>query len=98
MKRQLLAVTALVVSLGALTACGASAPPGKELADELIDTLEVSDEVKACMHAAVEDFGLSEEDAQGFSDFDDVAKKAADGQERAIQIMDDFQQSLADCN
>jgi hypothetical protein len=97
-KRQLLAVPALVVSLGALSACGASAPPAKELADELIDTLEVSDEVKDCMHEAVTDFGLSEEDAQGFSDLDDVAAKAADGQERAIQIMDDFQQSLAACN
>ncbi len=81
-----------------LTACGASAPPGKELADELIDTLEVSDEVKDCMHEAVADFGLSEEDAQGFENFDDVAAKAADGQERAIQIMDDFERSLAACN
>ena len=98
MKRQLLAVPALVVSLGVLTACGASAPPAKELADELIDTLEVSVEVKACMHDAVEDFGLSEEDAQGFSDLDDVAAKAADGQERALQIMADFQASLAACN
>ena len=81
-----------------LTACGASAPPGKELANELIDTLEVSDEVKDCMHEAVTDFGLSEEDAQGFDSFDDVAAKAADGQERAIQIMADFERSLAACN
>ena len=98
MKRQLLAVPALVVSLGALTACGVSAPPAKELADELINTLEVSDEVKDCMHEVVTDFGLTEDDAQGFENLDDVAAKAADGQERAIQIMDAFQQSLAECN
>ena len=98
MKRQLLAAPALVVSLGVLTACGASAPPARELADELIDTLEVSDEVKECMHDAVADFGLSEEDAQGFEDLDDVASKAADGQERALQIMADFERSLAACN
>lgn len=98
MNRQLLAVPVLVVSLGALTACGASAPPGKELANELINTLDVSDEVKDCMHERVDTFGLSEEDASGFNDFDDVAQKAADGQERAIQIMDDFEASLASCN
>ena len=98
MKRQLLAAPALVVSLAVLTACGASAPPARELADELIDTLEVSDEVKACMHDAVAEFSLGEEDAQGFDDLDDVAAKAADGQERALQIMDDFERSLAACN
>lgn len=98
MKRQLLAVPALVASLGVLTACGASAPPAKELADELIDTLDVSDEVKDCMHDEVAAFALTEEDAQGFNDFDDVAAKAADGQERALQIMADFERSLAACN
>ena len=108
MKRQLLAVPALVVSLGVLTACGASAPPAKELADELIDTMEFGldpetqaaeiESIRGCMHDEVADFGLSESDAQGFEDFDDVAAKAADGQERALQIMADFEQSLAACN
>jgi hypothetical protein len=95
-KRHLAALA--VVSVGVLTACGASAPPADELADEMIDTLDVSDEVKACMHDVVANFSLSEEDAQGFDDLDDVAAKAADGQERAIQIMDDFEQQLAACN
>lgn len=63
----------------------------------MIETLDVSDEAKACMVDEVESFSLSEADAQGFSDFDDVAAKAADGQERAVQIMNDFQAALATC-
>jgi hypothetical protein len=94
--RQLVAVA--VLSLGFLTACGTSPPPARELANEMIDTLDVSEDVKACMHAEVDAFRLSEEDAQGFEDFDDVASKAAEGQERAIQIMNDFQAALASCN
>lgn len=87
------AVLAAVV----LSACGASAPPAKELANELVDTLEVSDEVKACMHEAIDDFGLTESEAQGFEDFDDVAQKASEGNELAIQVMDRFEASLAAC-
>ena len=64
----------------------------------MIDTLDVSDSVKSCMHAEVEDFSLSEEQAQGFEDFDDVAAKAADGNELALGIMEDFQFALAACN
>ena len=95
MQRQLLAVA--VLSLGFLTACGTSPPPARELAIEMIDTLDVSEDVKACMRDEVEAFRLSDEDAQGFQDFDDVANKAAEGQERAIQIMNDFQAALASC-
>jgi hypothetical protein len=96
-------LAACVMSVAVLTACGASAPPGRELADEIIDTLEndgrpLSDEVKACMHTAVEEFRLTEEEAQGFNDLDDAAKKASDGQEQAIRIMDRFEQELRDCN
>ncbi len=95
-QRSILAVAAL--SLGFLTACGTSPPPARELADEMIETLDVSDDVKACMHDEVASFRLSDEDAQGFADLDDVANKAAEGQERAIQIMNDFQAALASCN
>jgi hypothetical protein len=91
-------VTAAALSLTVLTACGASAPPAKELADEMIDTLDVSDDVKACMHQAVADFALTEQQAQGFEDFDDVATKADGGNELALQIMADFEASLAACN
>jgi hypothetical protein len=86
-----------LVAVGVLTACGASAPPAKELADEMIDTLEVSDSVKSCMHAQVADFRLSEDDAQGFKDLDDVAAKASGGNELALRIMDNFEASLAAC-
>jgi hypothetical protein len=86
-----------VVSIGVVTACGASAPPARELAHELVDTLDVSDDVKDCMHGRVDSFSLSEEDAQGFTDLDDVAAKADSGNERAIQIMNDFQAALASC-
>lgn len=87
-----------VVAVSALTACGVSSPPAKELADEMIETLDASDSVKACMHAEVADFSLTEEQAQGFEDLDDVADKAAGGNELALDIMADFQSALAACN
>ncbi len=93
-RRSIFAAASLAV---VLTACGASAPPARELALEMVETLDVSEDVKACMRGQVEDFRLSEEDAQGFSDLDDVASKAADGQERAIQILADFEAALASC-
>lgn len=94
-RRPLLAfVTAAVV---VLSACGASAPPAKELANEMVDTLDVSDPVKECMHREIDEFSLTEEQAQGFSDFDDVASKAAEGNELALQILGDFQSALASC-
>ncbi len=96
MSRRIAALAA--VSFGFLTACGASPPPGKELAVEMIESLDnINEAQKACMIDEVDSFSLSEEDAQGFSDFDDVAAKAADGQERAVQIMNDFQAALASC-
>lgn len=98
--RSLLAVVAFT---GVLTACGASAPPAKELADEIIDTLEedgvpLSDEVKACMHREVDDFQLTETEAKGFENLDDVATKAHEGNEQAKQILQRFEDSLASCN
>ena len=98
--RSLLVAVAL---MSVLTACGASAPPAKELADEIIDTLEVdgvpvSDEVKACMHQEVDDFSLTEEEATGFENLDDVAQKADEGNEQAKQILQRFEDALASCN
>ena len=95
-RRSFLPLVAVAVSV--LTACGASAPPAKELADEVIETLDVSADVKACMHAKVADFGLTDEQATGFNDLDDVAAKADGGNELAIGIMAEFQASLASCN
>ena len=81
-----------------LTGCTNSAPPAAELADEMIDTLDVSDSVKTCMKAEVEGFALTEDEAAGFEDLDDVAGKADAGQEQAIQIMARFEEALASCN
>lgn len=87
-----------VASITVLSACGASAPPAKELATEMVETLDVDETVKACMRQQIDDFSLTEEQAQGFSDFDDVASKAAGENELALQIMADFQAALASCN
>ncbi len=90
-----------VVAFSALTACGQSAPPARELADEMIDSLtdtEASPEAKACMHAEVAKFELTEQQLVGFKDFDDVAEKAAGGNETALEIMADFEAALASCN
>lgn len=98
----------VALSLSVLTACGASAPPADELADELIDTMEFGldpardadriEEIRSCMRQALADFELSEAEAQGFQNLDDVAQKAADGQELAQQILDRFEAELAACN
>ena len=96
MSRRPSLVAAVALSLTVLTACGASAPPGKELADEMIDTLEVSDAVKACMRSAVEDFQIDPD--AGFESFDDMAEKAADGQPQAVAVMAEFEAALAACN
>jgi hypothetical protein len=100
-RRSLVVVAALGTVV--LAACGASAPPARELADEMIETLEqdgepLPDSVKDCMHAVVADFRLTDEEAQGFDDLDEVASKAADGQEQAIQIIARFQDELEACN
>jgi hypothetical protein len=89
----------VVVAFSVLAACGASAPPAKELADELIDTLDVSDEVKACMKAEVADFTLTEQQlAFGFENLDDVAEAADGGNQQAFDILADFETALAACN
>lgn len=64
----------------------------------MVETLDVSEAVKVCMRERVEGFSLSEQDAQTFSDFEDVAKKANEGNERALQILSDFEIALASCN
>jgi hypothetical protein len=95
-RRSIIAVA--VASITILSACGASAPPAKELAIEMVDTLKVSETVKVCMRDKITGFSLTEEQAVGFSDFDDVATKADGGNETALKIMADFQAALASCN
>jgi hypothetical protein len=91
------AVVVAVVSLTALAACSDPAPPAAELAGEMIDTLDVSDAVKDCMHEAVDEFALTPEEATGFEDLDDVAAKADGGNQLAQQVMDRFEAELAAC-
>ncbi len=98
MKLRRSSVLLLAAGTLVLTACGNLAPPAKELADEMVDTLDVPDSVKTCMKAEVEGFELTESEATGFTDFDDVAAKAAEGQQQAVQIMQRFEDSLAACN
>ncbi len=100
--RSLLAGVALVA---VLSACGASAPPADELANELIDTLEsdgvpLSDAVKACMHRVVDEFELTPEEAQatGEDNLDGVASKADEGQVASQAVIDRFQAELTACN
>lgn len=88
----------MALALSFLTACGTSPPPADELALELIDTLDVSDAVKACMRDEVSGFTLTDEQQAGFNSLDDVADKADGGNEQALAIMADFQAALAACN
>jgi polyhydroxyalkanoate synthesis regulator phasin len=99
-RRSIIALAAALVTV--LSACGASAPPARELATEMVDTMvergDITEAAATCMREEIEDFSLTEEQAQGFSDFDDVASKAAKENELALQILRDFQAALAACN
>jgi hypothetical protein len=95
-RRSILAVA--ISSVVILSACGASAPPAQELAIEMVDTLDVSEAAKDCMRDEITGFTLTEEQAAGFSDFDDVASKADGGNELALKIMADFEAALTACN
>ena len=97
----MLATAAL--SLGVLTACGASSPPAEELAHELIDAARgpdgqpLSQAERDCMNEQVDEFELTEVEAQGFDGLDDVFEKAANGQEQALQIVARFEGDLERC-
>ena len=97
MRRPRTILSAVALSMTVLTACGASAPPAEELALEVIDTLDVEESVKACMRDEVTGFTLTDEEAVGFVDLDDVAAKAAGGVEQAQNIIDDLEAALAAC-
>ena len=98
-RRSIIALAA--ASVAVLSACTNSAPPARELALEMVDSMVLLEEITEaegeCMRSEVESFSLTEEQAAGFSDFDDVAAKAADGNEQALQILGDFQEALATC-
>jgi len=52
--------------------------------------------IRGCMHEQVADFQVDPD--SGFEDLDDVADKADDGQAMAVEIMDEFEAALAQCN
>ena len=82
-------LAAVILSAGALTACGASAPPADELAIEVIESLDVSDSVKACMIAEVDTFAAE--------DLDQIAAAADDGDAEGLAAIAAFQAALEDC-
>lgn len=90
----------LTGSLLFLTACGSSPPPGDEFAKEVIEQQAPTDEVKACMNDVVDNFALTDDEkALNVGDnLDDVAAKAAEGNEAAKGIIDRFQAELTACN
>ena len=88
-------LVAIVVSSGILTACGTSPPPADEFLNEMIDTLDVGDEVKACMHQKADAFTIPV--AANFDNLDDVASAADEGNTAAIAVLDELENSLASC-
>jgi hypothetical protein len=82
-----------VLAAGVLTACGASAPPAKELAIEVIDSMEQREEITAeaaiCMRAEVEKF-------EGET-LDDIAALADAGDTRGLEALAEFEAALTAC-
>ena len=76
-----------------LTACGASAPPAKELAIEVIDSMvtsgEISEAVAVCMREKVGTYSGDE--------LDEIAERAASDNAEALGQLDQFQADLAAC-
>lgn len=91
MHRRVVVLAALATAV--LTACGASAPPPNELAIEIVDTLDVSDAVKDCMHDTLEDYPDSELEAITNGLESDNTETQADAQD----ALDRFERDLASC-
>ena len=96
-------LAAVLLAVTTLAACGATPPPAEELANELIETAErngvpLSDGVKACMRTAVDEFRLTEDEANDFKDLSGVFDKADDNQSEALAIVDRFREALEACN
>lgn len=91
MKRR--ALVSLVLAAGVLTACGASAPPAKELAIEVVDSMvlrnEITEAEAECMRGKINEYSG---DA-----LDDIAQKADGGNTDALASLDQFQADLASC-
>lgn len=90
-RRSLVAVVALA-GVG-LTACGASAPPAKELAVEVIDSMvadgTITDAEGECMRDKVAEY-------EGEM-LDDIAERAAGNDATGLEELGQFQADLAAC-
>ncbi len=91
-RRSLVAVVALAVT--GLTACGASAPPAKELAVEVVDSMLadglITDAAAECMRDRIAEY-----DGETL---DDIAERADSQNADALEDLAQFQADLADCN
>ena len=76
-----------------LTACGASAPPPAELANELVDTLDVSDAVKDCMHERLGEYTDADLEAL----LNGLESDNTETQAESQQALDEFERDLAGC-
>lgn len=93
MNRRVVALAALATA--ALTACGVSAPPPNELANEMVDTLKnVSPQAKACMHDKLESYSDNDLEAITNGLASDNTETQADSQ----AALDRFESDLAACN
>ncbi len=90
-RRSLVALAVLGGSV--LTACGASAPPAKELAVEVVDSLLADGTIDA---AAAE---CMREKISGYEGdmLDDIADRAASDNADALESLAEFQADLAAC-
>ncbi|HWL45571.1 MAG TPA: hypothetical protein VNQ73_21700 [Ilumatobacter sp.] len=87
----LVALVALAAT--GLTACGASAPPAKELAVEVVDSLLADGLIDAdeadCMRSKVAEYTG---DA-----LDNIAERANNNDANALEALEQFEADLADC-
>jgi hypothetical protein len=81
-------VLVVLAALGGLSACR-STPSARRVAFDVIDTLEVTDSVKACMRDKVEGYTANE------------VKKFAEGANKndaaSVAALDKFEADLASC-
>lgn len=92
MNRRVVALAALATA--ALTACGVSAPPPAELANEIIDTLDVSDSVKDCMRVALAEY--TDDDLNAITD--GLNSENTETKAEAEAALVQFERDLAACN
>jgi hypothetical protein len=87
-RRRIRHISLALVAVVTVSAC-ASIPPAKRVAQDVVDTLEVSDSVKACMLDRIDEY--SEDDLQ------DIAESADAGNTDGVADLARFERDLAGC-